>query len=124
MWGVRAEMGVATMIVFMAFLIVAAIAAFVIIISQGEQETESLNTATMARREVTTQVELFDLSATDGRDGAVDDFKYKVKLKPGAEPIHLKDTVLYVSSDNDTLRLSYKEGDCRRDVTNGYYTYR
>lgn len=124
MWGIRSEMGVATLVLFMAFLIVAAVAAFVMIVSQGFQETESLTTATLARREVTTQVELFDLSATDGRDGSLDEFRYKARLKPGAEPIHLKDTVIYVSTYNDTLRLIYKEGGCRRDVADGYFTYR
>jgi len=73
---------------------------------------------------VTTQVELFDLSATDGSDGEVDYFRYRARLKAGAEAIHLADSVLYVSTFNDTLRLIYKEGGCVRDVTDGYYTYR
>jgi len=112
------------MVIFIALLLTAAITAYVLIQAQDEQENDALNTATMARREVTTQVELFDLSGTDGTDSELDYFTYKIRLKPGAEPIRLSDTVLYVSTFSDTLRLIYRSGDCRRDATNGYYTYR
>jgi len=117
-------MGVATLVIFISLLIVAALVAGVFLLTQNQQQEQSLATATAARREVTTQVEIVDLSATDGSDGEVDDFKYILRLKPGAEPIDLRDVVIYVSTYNDTLRLIYKEGGCRRDATNGYFTYR
>jgi archaellin len=123
-WFKKSAMGIATMIIFIALLLVAAITAGVLILSQSDMQEETLNTATATRREVTTQIELFQLTGTDGTDGSLDDFKYNIRLKPGAEPIRLTDVVLYVSTDIDTLRLIYKEGECRRDVTNGYFTYR
>jgi len=59
-----------------------------------------------------------------GSDGDVDYIKYMLRLKPGAEAINLRHSVLYMSTYNDTLRLIYKTGGCTRDVANGYYTYR
>jgi len=124
MWGKESEMGIATLIVFLAFLLVAAIAGFVLISSQNSSQEQTLSTAYAARREVTTQIELMDLSAIDGSDGEVDEFRYIIRLKPGAESVSLHDVVLLMNSYNDTLRLVYKEGGCTRDVTDGYYTYR
>ena len=117
-------MGVATLIVLIAFLLVAAVVAGVLIFSQLAQQEASFSTATAARREVTTQVELLDLSATDGRTGELDYFRYNIRLKPGAEPIKFSDVVLYVNTYNETLRLIYKEGECKRDVQDGFFTYR
>jgi len=123
-WVKKSSIGVVTMIIFIALLLVAAVVAGVLILSQSDLQEDSLNTATLTRREVTTQIELLDVSGTDGRDGSLDNIRYNLRLKPGAEPIKLTDVILYVNTYNDTLRLIYKEGGCTRDVTNGYYTYR
>jgi archaeal flagellin FlaB len=120
----KGEMGAATLVIFIALLIVAGITAGVIIQAQNAQQEATLSTATAARREVTTQVELIDFSGTDGRDGALDYFSYKVRLKPGAEAIRLNDVVLYMNTYNDTLRLIYRPGECHRDAQTGYFTYR
>jgi len=117
-------MGITTLVVLICLILVGAITAYVLITNQYQQQEDCINTATIARKEVTTQVELFELTATDGRDGKVDYFKYNIRLKPGAEPIRLDDVVIYMNTYNDTLRLIKKEGSCTRDVTNGFFTYR
>jgi len=119
-----AAMGIGFLLLFIAFLLVAMISASVLILTNDQQQKASLSAGRSAERQVTTGVKLIDLHATDGRDGSVDDFRYTVKLNPGASPINLRAAVLYVNTYNDTLRLIYKEGDCRRDVADGYYTVR
>lgn len=118
----RGATGIGILIVFIALLLVAAVAASLLIYNSNELQKDSLSTASSARRQVTTGVDLIDLSAMDARDGSIEDFRYLVKLNPGAEPINLQNAVLYVNTHNETLRLIFKEGACRRDSVNGYYT--
>lgn len=106
------------LIVVMAFLLVAA---YVLILNSGELQQSSFSTSDIARRQVTTGVDVVDLPATNGRDGDIEDFKYLVKLNPRGEPVSLKDSVIYVNTHNETLRLTYK-GACRRNSEDGYYT--
>jgi archaellin len=125
MRGTRASgIGIGLLIIFIGILIIAVIVGHLLIQQQMAFQEDSLNTADGAKKQVTTQLELIDLSAEDGRDGSVDNFKYVAKLKPGAEPISLRGAVMYVNTYNDTLRLIYREGRCARDAGNGFYTVR
>ena len=124
MRNIRAAMGIGLIIIFIAFLLIATIVGSVLIQTNYFQQEDSLSAGKSAERQVTTGIRLIDLHAMDGMDGAVDHFRYSIKLNPGASPINLKGVILYVNTFNDTLRLIYKEGDCRRDVTDGYYTIR
>ncbi len=117
-------MGVTSMILLICLILIGAVVGYVLIQSQSQQEEDSLNTANAAKKEVTTQVELIDLSATDGRDGSLDNFRYTIRLKPGADAIKLSDVVLYMDTFNDTLRLIYRKGEPVRDAQNGFFTYR
>ncbi|MEM4267744.1 MAG: hypothetical protein QXK37_02840 [Candidatus Woesearchaeota archaeon] len=117
-----ASTGIGFLIILISVLTVASIAAYVLFFSTTPLQEESLNTAEGAKSQVTTLVELVDLSAEDGRDGSVDDFRYIVKLKPGAQPIKLSDVVIYMNTYNDTLRLIYRPGRCVKNQTMGYYT--
>ncbi|MBN2457603.1 hypothetical protein JXB31_00555 [Candidatus Woesearchaeota archaeon] len=121
---IRAAMGIGSLIIFISLLLVAAISAGVLIHSGYFEQEDTLSTGESTEKQVTTGVKLYDLHATDGSDGSVDDFRYSIKLNPGASAINLKAVVLYVNTYNDTLRLVYKEGDCKRDVADGYYTIR
>lgn len=118
-WGAT---GIGIMVVFIAFLLVGAIAASVLIFNSGALQKSSISTADSARRQVTTGVDLVDLTAMNARDGDVEDFRYLVKLNPGAEPVSLENAVLYLNTHNETVRLTYKEGGCMRDPADGYYT--
>ncbi|MGM5481957.1 MAG: hypothetical protein ACQESF_00700 [Nanobdellota archaeon] len=122
MWGKTGATGIGILIVLLAFLLVAAVAASVLILNSGELQKDSISTASSARKQVTTGVDLVDLSARDARDGTIEDFRYLVKLNPGAEPIDLEKVILYVNTHNETLRLTYREGVCQGDPANGYYT--
>ncbi len=121
---IAAGMGITSMILLICLILIGAIVAYVLIQNQDQQQEDSLNTANAAKREVTTQIQLLDLSATDGRDGSLDEFRYSIRLKPGADAIKLSDVVLYMNTYNDTLRLVYRKGGTRRDAQNGFFTYR
>lgn len=122
-FGKRGATGVALLLIVIAFLLVAAIGAGVLISTNNKFQQDSLSTASAARRQVTTGVKLIDASGTDGLDGELEHMRFIVKLNPGAEPISLNGTTIYVNTHNETTRLLYRRGgECQRSVANGYYT--
>ena len=71
----KAEMGVGTLIVFIAMLLVAAIAAGVLIQTAGSLQEKSLSTGQQARAQISTNARVIEVSASDGRNGNVTDFQ-------------------------------------------------
>ena len=70
----RAEMGIGTLIIFIALLLVAAIAAGVLIQSSGSLQEKALTTGDQAEGQIATNVRIVEVSATDGRDGEINLF--------------------------------------------------
>lgn len=121
----RAEMGVGTLIVFIAMLLVAAIAAGVIISTQSALQEKSLSTSQQARSQVSSHMRTYEVSATDANNGSVKDFCQIIKLTPGSDPMKLNQIMLSLSTKDDTAVLKYrgKNSVCEHDNSNGYNTY-
>jgi len=119
----KGEMGVGTLIVFIAMLLVAAVAAGVLIQTAGSLQEQSLTTGQQARSQISTNVRAIEVSGANGRDSALDDFSVIYKLSPGSDPIKLKD-ILYSESTKDTTNsLTYRHGALPvNDVFTGYFT--
>lgn len=124
MWGSKhGASGIGILLIFIAFLLVAAIGAGVLLSVNEKFQQDSLSTASAARKQVTTGVKLINVAGTDGLDADIEHMRFIVKLNPGAEPISLNGTVVYLNTHNETTRLLYREGgQCLRSVANGYYT--
>ena len=124
MWHSRkAEMGIGTLIIFIALLLVAAIAAGVLIQTSGSLQEKALTTGDQAKGQIATNVRVVEVSATDGSDGTLTDFFQIVKLAPGSDPIKISQVLFTLNSYDRTATLKYRgvDGPCTRSNT-GYNT--
>lgn len=105
----RAEMGVGTLIIFIALILVAAVAAGVVIQTAGSLQQQALSTGQAARGEIATSARVIEVSAVDGSAGTVENFTVQMKLAPGSNPIKLDEVTLTLNTDNTTSTLNYFE---------------
>jgi flagellin-like protein len=119
----KAEMGVGTLIIFIAMLLVAAVAAGVLLQTGGSLQERSLSVGQQARTQISTNARAIEVSGTDSRDGTVEDLTVTYKLAPGSDAIKLSDALLSESTQNTTTSLKLRENALPlHDVWLGYYT--
>ncbi len=121
----KAEMGVGTLIVFIAMLLVAAVAAGVLIQTAGSLQEKSLSTGQQARAQISTNARVIEVSGTDGRNGNLTDFQEIMKLSPGSDPIKIEQIIFTFNTKDQTSTLKYKgvDGICEKNNVNGYNTW-
>ncbi|MBN2567603.1 hypothetical protein JXB02_05995 [Candidatus Woesearchaeota archaeon] len=121
----KAEMGVGTLIVFIAMLLVAAVAAGVLIQTAGSLQEKALSTGSQAKGQIATNARVVEVSATEGTDGEVDIFEQILKLAPGSNPIKLEEVIFTFNTYDSTATLRYAGTNSSFDNTlTGYNTYR
>lgn len=119
----RAEMGIGTLIIFIALLLVAAIAAGVLIQTAGSLQEKALTTGDQAKGQIATNVRVIEVSGTDGRNGTLKDFNYISKLAAGSEAIKLSQAIFTVNTFDRTATLQYAGTDAGlANNISGYYT--
>jgi flagellin FlaB len=107
----KAEMGIGTLIIFIAMILVAAIAAGVLIQTATSLQNKALLTGERSKTQVSTSIRPMLVYAEDGETGHdVDQFFLKVKLAPGSDPIRLQDMLMEVSLNNMSNDLNYLLG--------------
>ncbi len=114
----RAEMGIGTLIIFIAMILVAAIAASVLIQTATSLQNRALLTGTRTQEQVGTALQVLQIHAENGTTGGtVDDFFVKFKLSPGSEPIRLNDTLVEFDTREESAFLRYNgsSSDCSAD---------
>ena len=123
MFGKRAEMGIGTLIIFIALLLVAAIAAGVLIQTSGSLQEKALSTGDQAEGQIATNSRVIEVSATDGRAGELRNFTQIMKLAPGSEAIKLEQALLTINTFDRTATLHYAGTDSSlTNAYNGFYT--
>jgi flagellin-like protein len=104
----KAEMGVGTLIIFIAMLLVAAVAAGVLLQTAGSLQQKALSTGQQSKAEISTNARVIEVSAVDASsDSSVENFSMQMKLSPGSDPIKLGEITLTFNTDNMTTTLSY-----------------
>lgn len=121
----KAEMGVGTLIIFIAMLLVAAVAAGVLIQTVGSLQEKSLATGQQAKTQISTNAEVVEVSATDGRTQNLTDFEQRMKLSPGSDPIKLDQVIFTFNTKDQTSTLKYRGSGsiCQKNNVNGYNTW-
>jgi len=121
----KAEMGVGTLIVFIAMLLVAAVAAGVLIQTAGSLQEKSLSTGQQAKAQISTNARVVEISASDGRNGNLTDFQQVIKLSPGSDPIKIDQIIFTFNTKDRTSTLKYRGTDslCAKNNSNGYNTW-
>ncbi|MEM4260623.1 MAG: archaellin/type IV pilin N-terminal domain-containing protein [Candidatus Woesearchaeota archaeon] len=107
----RAEMGIGTLILFIAFILVAAVAASVLISTTSTLQSKALNTGKQTTDEVGTSMTAVQIYAEDASDNSVDKmvdyFYYTIKLSAGSEPIRFADVLMTMNTNNVSQDYTY-----------------
>ena len=104
----KAEMGIGTLIIFIAMILVAAIAAGVLIQTASSLQNKALLTGERSKTQVSTNIMPIIVSAEDGSsNNNVNSFEIKAKLAPGSDPITLGDMLIEFSLKNVSSDLTF-----------------
>jgi archaeal flagellin FlaB len=119
------EMGVGTLIIFIAMLLVAAVAAGVLIQTIGSLQETSFMTGMLATNQISTNAQVIEISATDGRNGNLTDFQQIMTLSPGSDPIKLDQVLFSFNTKDSTATLRYRgiNSLCEHNNDKGYNTW-
>jgi archaellin len=114
-------MGIGTLIVFIAFILIAAVAALVLLSNMSDVRNKALKTSKATVDEVGTSLTNVQLYAEDGTDAKVDYIYYSIKLSSGSEPLRFADSVMTFNLNNISQEYSYADEsvvNCsRKDAT-------
>ncbi len=116
----RGLMGIGTLIIFIAVILVAAVAAAVLINTSGSLQQRALTTGSQTEEGVATGMEVLSVMATDGNDHDLEYFEVIAKLQAGSQALNLNHTVLLVDTSTTSQSLEYggnvSDGDLAPDT--------
>ncbi|MFH1055724.1 MAG: archaellin/type IV pilin N-terminal domain-containing protein [Candidatus Altiarchaeota archaeon] len=114
----KGMMGIGTLIIFIAVILVAAVAASVLISTAGSLQQKALVTGGQTEEGVATGVEAVSVTATDGTTTHdVEQFEFIVRLQAGSESLNLNNTVLMVDTSALTWSMDYSGSATEWDVS-------
>ncbi len=97
----RGQVGIGTLIVFIALVLVAAIAAGVLINTAGFLQTQAQSTGEESTDQVSTNLVYLSTTGVVAGDGTgIDEFETTVQLGPGSDAIDLNDSTVSVFTDD------------------------
>jgi flagellin-like protein len=98
----RGQVGIGTLIIFIALVLVAAVAAGVLVNTAGELQSRASDTGDDAQAQVSNQIDVVSATGEDtNADGNIETLTLVVKKSPGSDPIDLTAaTIEYTSSSN------------------------
>ncbi len=114
----RGEIGIGTMIVFIAAVIVAAIAAAVLVNTAGNLERQASETGQETTEEVAASIFVDDIVGGVTDTDVVDQVNYTVSLAPGANPVDLEEMVIRYQTNATSNDLTFSESDDGADWAN------
>jgi archaeal flagellin FlaB len=116
----KGMMGVGTLIIFIAVILVAAVAAAVLISTAGSLQQRSLVTGGQAEEGVSTGAEAVSVMATDASaDHTIEDFEMLLRLQAGSESMNLNNTVVVLDTSTTSQNLDYSGADTYDTVNYG-----
>jgi len=120
MFSKKAEAGIGTLILFIALILVAAVAAGVLIQTSSSLQSKALATGSKAKTQVSTQVQFNVVWGENGSTGQLDTIFAELKLAAGSDPIKLNDTLIeFILNDvSSNLANSGTVSACNYTVAN------
>ncbi|MFW5746249.1 MAG: archaellin/type IV pilin N-terminal domain-containing protein [Nanoarchaeota archaeon] len=104
----KAEAGIGTLILFIAMILVAAVAAGVLIQTSSSLQSKALATGSKAKTQVSTSASFVSLYGEDSDSDSMIEYLFaEVKLSPGSDPIKLNDSLMEFILNNDSADLDY-----------------
>ncbi|MFP4112266.1 MAG: archaellin/type IV pilin N-terminal domain-containing protein [Candidatus Woesearchaeota archaeon] len=105
----KADMAIGTLIIFIAMIVVAAIAAGVIIQTATALQNKALLTGEKAKQQIGTGISTILVYGEDGSDKTLESFYIKMKLAPGSDALKFKDLLLEVDTPTSSVDAIYGE---------------
>jgi flagellin-like protein len=102
----RGQVGIGTLIVFIALVLVAAVAAGVLINTAGELQSRASDTGDDAQAQVSNQIDVVSATGDTGGSGPVDTVTLVVKKSPGSDPIDLSEATIEYTSSTESATLT------------------
>jgi archaellin len=107
----KGMMAIGMLILFIATIVVAAVAAAVLIGAGGTMEQRSLATMKGTEAEVAAGLSVYSIVGSDGSiDGTLNNLEMLVRLRPGSDPVNLNSTVITVDGRDGFQTLRYGDG--------------
>ncbi|MFB6299587.1 MAG: archaellin/type IV pilin N-terminal domain-containing protein [Halobacteriales archaeon] len=107
----RGQVGIGTLIVFIAMVLVAAIAAGVLINTAGFLQTKSAETGEKSSQQVTNRIQVVSASGNAIKDDYIDTINVTVKKGPGSDNINLGNTTVSYLGPSASQTLIYNASD-------------
>lgn len=109
----EASIGIGTLIVFIAMILVAAVAATVIIQTSETLQNRAIAVGTQTIREVSSGMQIVDITGyTDVDKTRIEYIAISIKPRAGSYDLDLNETLIYLEHDNLTvLSLDYLNGN-------------
>jgi archaellin len=120
----KGEMGIGTLIIFIALLLVAAVAAGVLIQTAGSLQERALTTGDQAKSQISTNIRVTEVSGSDGSDGNIEEIEQIIKLSPGSSDIKLEQTLLTMNTYDRSATLTFRGvgSETENSYVDGFYT--
>jgi flagellin FlaB len=108
----RGQVGIGTLIVFIALILVSAVAAGVLVQTAGFIQSDAEATGEDAQDEVSNQIDVVTASGSvDSGASAVDYVNMTVKKSPGSDSLDLTKATVQYTSDTEATTLVHNESD-------------
>ena len=105
----RGQVGIGTLIIFIAMVLVAAVAAGVLVNTSGLLQSQAEDTSSDAQAQVSNQIDVVSATGTvSGSD--VNEVVLVVKKSPGSDPLDLAEATIEYTSASDSLTLTQGSG--------------
>ncbi|MDF9744656.1 archaellin/type IV pilin N-terminal domain-containing protein [Natrinema salsiterrestre] len=104
----RGQVGIGTLIVFIAMVLVAAIAAGVLINTAGLLQSQASSTGEDTQQEVANQISVVDAVGTTGSDG-ITEIRMTIKKSAGSNAIDLTSATVQYTSDTTSTTLVHDD---------------
>jgi len=123
MKGRKGMMGIGTLIIFIAIILVAAVASMVLIQTSGSLQQRSLKTGKQTEKAISTGVTVTAIDATNGNDSKLDVIEMTCRLRSGSSPVKLSNTLITMDTQYVFQRLNYGGTDTQANTTHYNVTY-
>jgi len=108
----KGMMGIGALIIFIAIILIAAVAASVLITTGGSLQQKALITGSQTEEAIASGIEAMtvvasDASANSSTPHALTDFRVMVRLQSGSQGINLNNTILTVDTERESRSMTY-----------------
>ncbi|MCA9486180.1 hypothetical protein H6501_00300 [Candidatus Woesearchaeota archaeon] len=123
----KAAQGIGTLIIFIALILVAAVAAGVLIQTASSLQSKSLDVGRQSQEKITTDIEVVQVFSRDTSDSNItsntDNVTMVVRLGSGSSPVKLEDLLVRFDTQEGSQSVTYSGSAVFTNATYGI-TYR